>query len=64
VRETDFIVLFPLMTDEQVASCVSAVSQRLDLGQPEPRRFSLRQVQDLAPLALSWDNSAITSSRA
>jgi dolichyl-phosphate beta-glucosyltransferase len=61
VREAGFILLFPLMTDEQVASRIGAVSERLELGRPETEVLSLRQLQDLSPLSLSWDNTPTTS---
>jgi glycosyltransferase involved in cell wall biosynthesis len=58
----EFLVLYPLASDEEVTTRAAAVADRQGLTPQKLESISTTQLRELAPLALNWDDSSLSSS--
>jgi dolichyl-phosphate beta-glucosyltransferase len=60
-RDDGYLVLLPLTDDAGIATHSRALSGQLDGMTPAHTTVSIKQLWTLAPLMLSWDDDAVTS---
>ncbi len=62
LRATEFLVLFPLSSPDEAQAQADTIAERLGQTPQDLEPFTTNQLRELAPLALNWDDSSLTSS--